>query len=78
MYKSPALLFKLLITDICDLLTITTFKYHGPPTEPVTTLPTPLRHQDGSHLSCESQTPGKGFKISACHSFSDKLGHDNQ
>ena len=54
-YKSPALLFKLLITDTCHLLT-TTFKYHGPPTEPLTTLPTPLRHQDGSHL-CESQTP---------------------
>ena len=30
-------------------------------------LPTPLRHQDGSHL-CESQTPGKGFKTLACHS----------
>ena len=29
-------------------------------------LPTPLRHQDGSHL-CESQTPGKGFKTLACH-----------
>ena len=66
MYKSPALLFKLLITDTCHLLK-TTFKYHGPPTEPVTTLPTPLRHQDGSHL-CESQTPGKGFKTLACHS----------
>ena len=43
----------------------------------MTTLPTPLvlRHQEGSHL-CESQTPGKDFKTSACHSFSDKLGHD--
>ena len=54
-----------------------TLNITGRPRKQVTTLPTPLRHQDGSHL-CESQTPGKGFKTSACHSFSDKLGHDNQ
>ena len=34
-----------------------------------------IRHQDVLHL-CESQTPRKGFKTSACHRFSDKLGYD--
>ena len=47
--QKPGPSLHLLIIDTCHLLT-TTFKYRRPLTEPVTTLPTPLRHQNGAHL----------------------------